>query len=200
LKFLERHSVLVGYSDLYTVTIAGRREARRHADAGGYSYPKGLRMAGVAIKDTRHMIACASVVAGLERRYPGHRVIGERELQREESEQGRWLASVNIRHRGRTRSHFPDIVIWPPPTPDAPAPLPVAVEVELTMRSKGELVEILRAWGRCRYIEAALYYAASTKLEEKLFDTVDALRVWDMVVVNQLSEIVDSIPGFDLPR
>jgi hypothetical protein len=37
LGLLEKHSVLVGYSDLYTATIAGRKLARKHADAGGYS-------------------------------------------------------------------------------------------------------------------------------------------------------------------
>src|SRR5580704_17246654 len=69
LGLLDRHSVLVGYSDLYVASTAGRRFARKHADAGGYSYPEGLRAARVTIKETRHLIACVSVVAALECRY-----------------------------------------------------------------------------------------------------------------------------------
>ncbi len=150
------------------------------------------------------------MAAALERRYPGHRVIGERELHRDERKARRRLASVNIRHHGERRSHFPDIVIWPPGTladPDTPAPptsasappaLPVAVEVELTMKSKQELTAILRAWANCRNIEAALYYAETVKVEERLLDTIEELKADDMIIVNPLGEIVKSLPGFDL--
>jgi len=200
LELLERHSVLVGYPDLYTATIAGRRVARKHAEAGGYTYPEGLRTARVTIKEARHTIACASVAAALERRYPDYRVIGERELHRDEREQKRRLASVDVRRHGETRSHFPDVVLWPPGEPDAPPPLPVAVEVELTMKSKEELVAICRAWARARHIEAALYFAETVKVEERLLDTIEELKADDMIVVNPLSEIVRSLPGFDLPQ
>jgi hypothetical protein len=50
--------------------------------------------------------------------------VGERELHRDERKQKRRLASVDIRRHGQTRSHFPDIVIWPPGATDAPAPSP----------------------------------------------------------------------------
>ncbi len=85
---LKRESLLVGHSSLYTVTSAGRNLARRCAHAGEYVYPKGLRTPAVSIKEARHMIACAGVRAALERRYPGHRVIGEIELHRDEREGG----------------------------------------------------------------------------------------------------------------
>ena len=199
LELLERHSVLVGHSDLYSATIAGRRVARKHADAGSYTYPEGLRTARVTIKDARHTIACASVAAALERRYGGHRVIGERELHRDERKRGRRLASVDIRRHGEGRSHFPDIVIWPPPAPGEPqAPLPIAVEVELTLKSRQELTAILRAWARCRYIEAALYYAETVKIEEKLLDVIEELNADDAIVVNPLSAVISSLPGFAL--
>lgn len=211
LELLERHSVLVDHPDLYTATIAGRRLARKHAHAGSYTYPEGLRTARVTIKDARHTIACASVAAAFERRYPGHRVIGERELHRDERKARRRLASVDIRRHGENRSHFPDIVIWPPGTladPDtppsptsasAPPALPVAVEVELTMKSKQELTAILRAWANCRHIEAALYFAETVKVEERLLDTIEELiKADDMIVVNPLSEMVRSLPGFEL--
>jgi hypothetical protein len=152
------------------------------------------------------------VAAAFERRYPGHRVIGERELHRDERKARRRLASVDIRRHGENRSHFPDIVIWPPGTlvdPDtppsptsAPAPsaLPIAVEVELTLKSKQELTAILRAWANCRHIEAALYYAETVKVEEKLLDVIEELKADDMIVVNPLSEMVKALPGFDLSK
>jgi len=210
LELLERHSVLVGHPDLYTATIAGRRLARKHAEAGGYTYPEGLRTARVTIREARHMIACASVAAALERRYPDHRVIGERELHRDERAQRRRLASVDIRRHGERRSHFPDLVIWPPGTLDdpdtppspssasAPSALPIAVEVELTLKSKQELTAILRAWANCRHIEAALYYAETVQIEEKLMDMIDELKIEDWVVVNPLSEVVKELAGFEL--
>ena len=193
LELLERHSVLVGHPDLYTATVAGRRLARKHADAGGYTYPEGLRTARVTIREARHMIACASVAAALERRYGDHRVIGERELQRDERKQKCRLASVDIRRNGERRSHFPDLAIWPPSTLDdpdtppsptsasAPSALPIAVEVELTLKSKQELTAILRAWARARHIEAAVYFAETVKIEEKLLDVIEEIKADDVI-------------------
>jgi hypothetical protein len=198
LGLLEKHSVLVGYSDLYTATNAGRRLARKHAAAGGYAYPQGLRVARVSIKDARHTIACASVLAALERRYRGHRVIGERELHRDEREQRRRLASVDIRRHGERGSHHPDIVIWPPPMSGEPPPLPIVVEVELKLKSRKELTRICCAFARSRQIEAALYYAETLKVEERLLDVIEEVKAQEMIVVNPLSEIVSSLPGFEL--
>ena len=201
LGLLTRHALLVGYSDLYTVTGPGRTEARKHSDAGGYSYPEGLRTARATIRDARHTIACASVMAALERRYPDYRVIAERELHREEHAQQRRLGSVSVRRYGQTRSHYPDIVLWPPPTAGGPPPLPIAVEVELTMKSKEELTAICRAFARSRDIEAVLYFVETTKLEERLLDAVERLNAEEMIVVLPLTTIVESLAGFDLaPR
>ncbi len=198
LGLLQKHSVLVGYSDLYTATIAGRKLARKHADAGRYSYPEGLRTAGVTIKDARHTIACVSVAAALERRYPDHRVIGERELHRDESRQKRRLASVDVRRHGQRRSHYPDLVIWPPARAGGSPPLPIAVEVELTMKSKEELTAICLAFARSIHIEGVLYYAETTKVEERLIGTIERAQGEEMILVNPLSAIVKSLPGFEL--
>ncbi|HEX5852336.1 MAG TPA: hypothetical protein VFY36_04530 [Solirubrobacteraceae bacterium] len=198
LGLMGRHSLLVGYSDLYTVTRAGRKLARKHADAGGYSYPEGLRSARVTIRDARHTIACASVVATLERSYPDHRVIAERELHRDERNQRRRLASVSVLRHGHTRSHHPDIVLWPPLTAGESPPLPIAVEVELTMKSKEELTAICRAFAGASHIEAALYFAETAKLEKRLLDTVERLNGEERIVVVPLSAIVTSLPGFEL--
>jgi hypothetical protein len=198
LELLDKHTVLVGYADLYTATRAGRKLAREHANAGGYTYPDGLRLARVTIKYARHTIACASVAAALERRYPDHRIISERELYRDESQRGRRLASVNVRRGGETRSHFPDVVIWPPAPPGEPPPLPIAVEVELTVKWKEELTTICRGWARGHHLGGVVYYAETTRVEEKLLDVVEELKAEGMIVVNPLSTIVSSLPGFEL--
>jgi hypothetical protein len=201
LGLLYREALLVGYPALYGATTAGRILARKHAEAGGYSYPDGLRTARINILEARHMIACASVVAALERRYPGHRVIAVRELYRDERElgSGRRLASVDIRRHGETRSHFPDVVIWPPPTPGEPPPLPIAVEVELTLKSKELLTAICRAWACARHIEITVYFAETAKIEEKLLEKIEELKAEEMIVVNPLEEIIGSLPGFEFP-
>jgi hypothetical protein len=225
---LKRESVLTAYSALYTVTSDGRRLARRYAHAGEYAYPKGLRTRVVSIKEVRHTIACAGVRAALERRYPDCRTIGELELCRDEGLQKRRLASVEIRGTGSRQSHSPDLVIWPPAVPaeepagsqapaassdadmpdgsaapdaaadpDAP-PLPVAVEVELTIKAKAELVANVRAWARCRRVEAVIYFAETRAIEEKLRDAIDRCKAERRVVVNPLREILEPQPGFPL--
>jgi hypothetical protein len=215
---LKRESALTGYTALYTVTSAGRGLARKYAHAGEYVYPKGLRTPLVSIKETRHTIACAGVRAALERRYPDCRTIGELELCRDEREQGRRLASVEIRDTGRRRSHSPDMVLWPPATPEVlvtpstsdarsapdapsatpPSPLPVAVEVELTRKAKAELMANCRAWARCRYVEAVIYFAETRSIEEKLLDAIEECRGEQRIVVNPLREILNPQPGFPL--
>jgi hypothetical protein len=193
---MDRSSILVGYSALYSVTEAGRRLARKHAAAGGYGYALGINKFRVTINAARHTIACAGVAAALERRYPDHRVIGELELYRYEREHGR-VASVDTQTRSGRRSHSPDIVIWPPTIPgEVEAPLPIAVEVELTLKNKEELIENCRALARNRQIEAALYFAENRKIEEKLLDVIEELRAEETIVVNPLSEILKPLPGF----
>lgn len=199
LEVMEKRSILVGYSPLYTATNYGRRLARKHEVDGGYTYPLGLKKCTVAIGSARHTIACSSVAAALQRRYPNHRIIGDRELRKEECEQKYPLISVDVASYTGRRFHSPDLVIWPPVTPGEPeVPLPVAVEVELTLKTKEELTEICRAMSFCRHIEAALYYAETTKIEEKLLDVITELKAEDKIVVNPLSEIVGSLPGFNL--
>jgi hypothetical protein len=230
---LKRESVLTGYTALYTVTSTGRSLARRYADVGEYAYPKGLRTPVVSIKEVRHTIACAGVRAALEYRYPDHRVTGELELCRDERQQKRRLATVEVRGTGRRRSHCPDLVIWPPVTPDTPPvspdtpyippaspdtpatpdppsrpqapgcspppqPLPVAVEVELTIKAKAELMANCRAWARCRYVEAVIYFAETRGIEEKLLDAIEECRAEERIVVNPLREILNPQPGFPL--
>jgi hypothetical protein len=198
LEVMEKKSILVGYSTLYVPTSAGMKLARKHESAGGYAYPKGIRRCRISIKNARHTIACAGVAAALERRYPDHRICGELELRRDEQEQGSRLATVELQGRGERRSHSPDLVIWPPGALGKPAPLPVAVEVELTHKSKEEWTENLRAWARCTYLEAVLYYVETTKVEEKLLDVIEQIKAEEMIIVNPLSEILKPLTGFPL--
>jgi len=199
LGHLDRHSLLVDHPVLYTVTSAGRRLARKHADTGEYAYPTGLRVLRVSIKGARHMIACAGVRVALERRYADHRVIGEHELRRDERESARKIATVDIPGAGGRQSHSPDIVIWPPAVGgEVEVPLPVAVEVELSSKMKEELLENLRAWARCRTIEAVLYFAETRKIEEELLDGIEEVKAEEAIVVNPLSAILKPLPGFPL--
>src|SRR5271170_2613902 len=116
---LRGRRVLAGGPVLYTATRAGLR-------ASGL---RGLEPCRVSVANAPHAIECARVAAALERAYPDHRVMGERELRRDEREAGGALASACL---GRGRGdvpllHRPDLVLWPD---DRCEQLPVAVEVE----------------------------------------------------------------------
>ena len=43
-----------------------------------------------------------------------------------------------------------------------------------------------------------LYFAETVKVEERLLDVVEGLNAEDVVIVNPLSEVVRSLPGFEL--
>jgi hypothetical protein len=105
-----------------------------------------------------HLIACAAVAAALEQGYPDHRVLGERELRRDERELGVAVASaqMGVGSHGKALLHRPDLVLWPEGPADG---LPVAVEVELTIKAPRRLTGICRAWARCRTVAGVLYVA-----------------------------------------
>jgi hypothetical protein len=109
----------------------------------------------VSAANAGHLTACAVVAAALERRYPDHRVLGERELRRDERELGVPVASARMGAGLHGEPlHRPDLVLWP----DEPAAgLPVAVEVELTIKAPRRLTDICRAWARCRAVAGVLY-------------------------------------------
>ena len=138
---------LHGAPSLYTATRAGM------AIAG----VRGYEPTRVCAASARHQIACAHVAVALERHYPHHLVSGERELQRDERTVGVPLASACMSWGSRWGdSHRPDLVIWPA----AAGAAPVAVEVELTTKAPARLIEICRAWARCRQVEGVLYLAS----------------------------------------
>ncbi len=90
---------------LYTATRAGLRVAAL----------QGLDPCRVSASNAQHLIECAWVAAALERCYPDHAVLGERELRRDERERGVALASAQLGSApdGGPLLHRPDLVLWP---------------------------------------------------------------------------------------
>jgi hypothetical protein len=147
--WLSRKRPLADQPALYTATRAGLRVAGL----------QGLDPCRVSASNAHHLIVCAWVAAALERCYPDHLVLGERELRRDERERGIPLASarLGLAPDGGPLLHRPDLVLSPEdPEGDG---LPVAVEVELTVKAPQRLAEICRAWARCRCVAGVLYLA-----------------------------------------
>jgi hypothetical protein len=170
-RLLVRRRLLAGQPALYAITRAGLR-------ASGMP---GLDPCRVSASNAMHLIACAGVAAALERRYPDHEVLGERELRRDERESGTPLASacLGIGPDGAPQLHAPDLVLWPHGPGDE---LPVAVEVELTIKAPRRLAEICRAWGRCRRVAGTLYLAAPA-VAGALGRAIDRAHAGERIVV-----------------
>lgn len=175
---LSRDCPLAGGPSLFTSTRAGLRACGS----------RGIQPCKVSSSNANHLIACAAVAAALERCYPSHRVIGERELRRDEREYQRPLASAQLGalHGGEGRQHRPDLVLWP----SAPGGLPVVVEVELTIKASRRLAAICRGWARCRLVEGVLYLAPGD-VERALERAVAEAQARERVAVVPL----DALPG-----
>jgi hypothetical protein len=168
--------VLVGQPPLYAATRAGLR-------ATGL---RGFEPCRISVANAPHTIACARVAAVLEHAYPDHHVMGERELRREEHESGSQLASARLGQgpAGVPLLHRPDLVLWPE---DARV-LPVAVEVELTVKAPQRLLEICRAWARCRCVAGTLYLAAD-EVKRPLARAIERSRAGERIAVVGLEAI-----------
>ncbi len=142
---------LHGRPAIYTATTAGLR-------AVGLG---GLDPCRVSAANAAHAIECAAVAVRLERAYPDHSVMGERELRGEERAHGAALASAVLGTRvdGTPLLHRPDLALWPARTTSGGS-LPLAVEVELTVKAPQRLLDICRAWARCRCVAGVTYLAA----------------------------------------
>jgi hypothetical protein len=144
-----RHRPFTGGPTLYSSSPLGLRSC---PDGG-------LAPCRVSAANAVHLAVCAEVASALERRYPDHRVLGERELRRDERERGAPLASTSLGGTtvgGEPPLHRPDLALCPR---HADRGLPVAVEVELTVKSPVRLAEICRSWLRCRHVAGVLYLA-----------------------------------------
>src|ERR1700691_2170929 len=162
-NWLSRARPLAQQPALYTLTRAGMRGCGL----------RGLDPCRVSASGALHLIACAAIAAVLERGYPDHRVLGERELRRDERERGVPLGSarLGVGPGGRPLLHRPDLILWPRGAEDGGG-LPVAVEVELTIKAVRRLTDICRAWARCRCV-AGVIYIAPPEVERALERAID---------------------------
>jgi hypothetical protein len=171
--WISRRRPLDGQPALYAATRAGLRA----------STVRGLHPCRVSASGARHLIVCAMAAAVLERGYPDHLVLGERELRRDERERGLVLASARLGSGpdGGPLLHRPDLVLCPQPSADGER-LPVAVEVELTIKSPGRLASICLAWARCRTI-AGVLYLAPPEVQRALQRAIDRAQAHRRIVV-----------------
>jgi hypothetical protein len=176
-RLLSRRRPLVGRPALYTITRLGLR----------LSGMRGLDPCRVNASNAEHLIVCAAVAAALERCYPDHRVLGERELRRDERECRAQLASarLDVRSDGDPLLHRPDLVLWPNGLDQR---LPVAVEVELTIKAPRRLADICRAWARCRCV-AGVLYLAPPEVEHALARAIEAAHARERIVVVPLDAL-----------
>lgn len=162
---------LAGRPALYTATAAGLRAAGM----------RGIEPARVSAAGAAHLLACAHAAAALERCYPEHRVIGERELRQHEREHGHRSARVELGAGapGEPRLHRCDLVLWPNAHLGT---MPVAVEVELTTKAPIRLSAICRAWARSREI-AGVLYLAPPHVARALQRAVDCAQAQEQIVI-----------------
>jgi len=193
--WLSRKRPLAEQPALYTATRAGLRVAAL----------QGLDPCRVSASNAHHLIECAWVAAALERCYPDHAVLGERELRRDERERGIALASarLGIAPDGGPLLHRPDLVLWPRDEQDIggdvedmqeveegedDAGLPVAVEVELTVKAPQRLVRICRAWARCRCV-AGVIYLGPPEVRRALERALDQVEAGERIAVLGLDAV-----------
>jgi hypothetical protein len=180
-----RHRPLTGQPALYSVTRAGLR-------AAGLS---GLDPGRVSAASAQHMIACASAAAALQRCYPDHTVMGERELRHAEQQRGAPVASAVLGRAadGRPLLHRPDVVLWPPEAWPArtEGSRPIAVEVELTIKAPRRLADICRAWARSRLVAGVLYLAVP-EVEGAVERALAAAHAGERVVLVPLEALPDA--------
>jgi len=176
-RLLLRRQPLAGEPALYAITRAGLR----------VSGLRGLEPCRVSASNALHLIVCAGVAAALERCYPYYRVLGERELRRDERECGVRLASarLGVGPGGDPQSHAPDLVLW---ANGRGRELPVAVEVELTIKAPRRLAEICRAWARCRSV-AGVLYLAPPEVAQALGRAIDKAHAGERIVVLPLDAL-----------
>lgn len=174
---LSRSAPLQGAPALYTLTRPGLRPCGL----------RGIEPARVRASNAAHVLACAAVAARLERLYPGHRVMGEPELRLLERERRRTLAAarMGLGAGGTPAMHRADLVLWPATEADRGI---VAVEVELTVKAPRRLVEICRAWARCREV-AGVVYLAAPEVEAPLARALAAARAEGRITVVPLAAL-----------
>ncbi|HEY5286871.1 MAG TPA: hypothetical protein VIJ50_07185 [Solirubrobacteraceae bacterium] len=178
-KLLASVRPLAGRPTLFTITRVGLRACQE----------RGIDPCSVSSSTANHLIQCAAAAAVLERRYPHHRLVGEREFRRDERELRAPFASTKLAParggQGRRR-HSPDFVLCPR---DPDGGLPLAIEVELTIKSQDRLVEICRAWARCRTVAGVIYFAPED-VQRALRRAVAKVNAFEQVVIVPLDSLL----------
>jgi hypothetical protein len=176
-QLLARARPLAGRPALYTVTRTGLRGAAL----------AGLEPARLTAANANHMIACAHAAAVLQRAYPDHTVIGERELRWSERQAERPIASAVVGRapNGVALLHRPDLVLT---APASSGRAPIAVEVELTIKAPKRLTAICLAWARCRHVAGVLYLAPD-EVRRALERAITATRAAQRIVVVPLEAL-----------
>ena len=177
-KLLASERPLSGRPMLFTTTRAGLRACQT----------RNIDVCAVSESNANHLIMCAAAAAALERRYPHHRLIGERELRRDERDLGHPFASAKLAASRRAQGglHRPDLVLCP----HSPAGgLPLAIEVELTIKSPDRLVEICRGWARCRTIAGVIYFAPED-VQRALRRAVTKVHAFEQVAILPLDSLL----------
>jgi hypothetical protein len=184
---LSRQRPLAGQPALYAITSAG-------VDAAGL---RGLGPCRVSASNALHLIVCARVAVALERSYPDHRVLGERELRLIESEREVTLASARLPRGpgGAPMLHRPDLVLWPARADRRP----VAVEVELTVKAPRRLAGICRAWARSRHV-AGVLYLAPPEVARAVERAIEKVHAGERVVVAALDALIEPGASEDPPE
>lgn len=174
---LSRSRPLAERPALYTLTARGM-----HIEGVA-----GSSKCRVSASNAAHLIECALAAAVLERCYPGHRALGERELRAAERACGCSLASARLRgvDGWRLALHRPDLVLVPATGEPRGA---VAVEVELSVKAPRRLREICRAWARCREV-AGVLYLVSEEVEPAVSRAVAAAGACERVAVVRLASL-----------
>jgi len=176
---------LTGVPTLYVPTRAGLLAAG--------SQPE--ETSSITASNAAHTATCAAVAAALERLYPDQLLTGERSLRRQEREHRGALASAPLRSGIRgSQLHRPDLVLWPADRQCQP----LAVEVELTVKAPLRLLEICRAWARCRCVSGVLY-VISPEVERPLGRAIDRARARDRIAVLGLDAVGDAAQDVGSP-
>jgi hypothetical protein len=180
---LARQRPLANMPALYTTTSTGRRLAG----------VRGLDPCRPSAAAARHLSECTGVAVALERRYPRHRVQGERELRLRERERGCALASAELGRgpHGEALMHRPDLVLWPN---EPRGGLPLAVEVELTVKAPKRLAGICRAWARARCVAGVLYVVAP-EAEAAVSHAVERAQAQRRILVAALGAVCLDAPA-----
>lgn len=172
---IEEHRVLYHQPGLYVATSDGLR-GRGLSRLGVYKVSPGGFV---------HAREVAAAAASLHFALPGLRVLAERELRLDESDEGRLLGSVKMGELagGVPALHRPDLVF-------AAADRTLAVEVELSVKAPKRLQRICISYARARHVDH-VYYLAAPAAARAVTRAVAETRSQDRITVLALADTAE---------